>query len=182
MVTDKPERLFFALWPDAEWQDACHSAARSRLRNARGRWIPAPKLHITLVFLGALARDKRACVEAGADGVKVAGFALDVDHFVFRSRNKMVWALPQTIPRELITLVTRLRDVQSACGLKVERRPFVPHLTLMRNAVAVDPGPLEEVPAWPVRTFALVRSRTLPSGAVYEAVREWPLEKSPPQL
>ncbi len=174
-MTGERERLFFALWPPDPWQNSYHAAVRRCLAQARGRWIPASNLHITLVFLGSLTRAQRACVEQGADGLAIEAFDLDLARVSFRPRNKMVWGLPRTTPQALIALVTRLRDVQTACGLEAERRAFVPHLTLLRDAAPVHAGALEGVTPWPVRGFALVRSQTLPQGARYEVVREWGL-------
>lgn len=174
----KRERLFFALWPGPEWQRAYHAAVKRQLQHAHGRWIPAGSIHITLVFLGPLARAQRECLEAAADRIRIAPFVLELTRAVSRPRNKMIWTLPPATPAALIALARQLREAQSQCGMEPERRPFVPHLTLLRNvARPIETQSLDALPDWPIGSFALMRSQTLPAGAVYEMVREWPLQE-----
>jgi len=56
------------------------------------------------------------------------------------------------------------------------RRPFTPHVTLVRDAQC---APLAESPTaieWRVRQLTLMQSQLLPGGARYEILRAWPLE------
>ena len=48
-------RLFFALWPDGPARAVLAGHAARLARLARGRAVPAARLHLTLVFLGAVA-------------------------------------------------------------------------------------------------------------------------------
>lgn len=169
------ERLFFALWPRAGWQNACLSQATKLLPNATGRWIPARNLHITLAFLGSVSGEQRTCLEKAADQVDAEGFKLEFAKLRYRPRNKIVWATPDITPPALANLVDQLRAVLPRCGLVAERGVFAPHLTLLRRAGRVAAMPGASIPPWSVESFSLIRSQTLPGGAIYETVRVWPL-------
>ncbi len=168
-------RLFFALWPSDAWQEACQAQATKRLPRATGRWIPQQNLHVTLAFLGAVSGTQRICLERAADQIAAEAFTLAFERLDYRSRNRIVWASTQQIPPALIRLVDQLRALLPGCGLSAESRVFTPHLTLLRKADRVETGSSAAIPPWPVTSFSLVRSQTLPSGALYETLRSWPL-------
>ncbi len=168
------ERLFFALWPDREVQEALARQARRLVRKA-GRRIPPERIHMTLVFLGWVDPATRACLERAAGAVVVPPFELLVDRAGAFPRARVVWAGPGAAPAPLAALEEALRGAAARCGLETDPRPFVPHVTLARKAAPVPAGPLPEPVRWPVADFALVRSRLRPGGAEYEVLRRWPL-------
>ncbi len=168
------ERLFFALWPDREVQEALARHARRLVRKA-GRRIPPGRIHLTLVFLGWVDPATRACLERRAGEVSVPPFELVIDRAGAFPRARVVWAGPDAAPPPLARLEAALREAAVRCGLETDTRPFVPHVTLARKAAPVPAGPLPEPVRWPVADFALVRSRLRPGGAGYEVLRRWPL-------
>lgn len=178
----KAERLFFALWPAADWQANCHAALKGLLPGKSGRAIPAHNLHITLAFLGAVRPEQRACVESAAETIGGEAFTLEFTRLAYNPRNRIVWAFPLAAPTALSALVTDLREAIAGCGLQTEHRAFFPHLTLVRKASPMEARELDGIPPWQVQAFSLVRSETLPSGAVYEVVREWVLRPAPASL
>ena len=171
---DRRERLFFALWPDREVQEALARHARRLVRKA-GRRIPPERIHMTLVFLGWVDPATRACLERRAGEVSVPPFELVIDRAGAFPRARVVWAGPGAAPAPLAALEAALREAAARCGLETDTRPFVPHVTLARKAAPVPAGPLPEPVRWPVADFALVRSRLRPGGAGYEVLRRWPL-------
>lgn len=170
-----PQRLFFALWPDA--------AVRARLaaclppQAAAGRPVPAANLHMTLVFLGAVDAATAAC--AAAAGVTAAPFSITLDTLRYSARNRMLWLLAQTVPAELLDLQRRLTQALAACGFTPEARAFRPHVTLARKlppaAARRLPRALDAGVIWPPRVFALLRSVAGPQGSQYQVVERWPL-------
>jgi 2'-5' RNA ligase len=80
-------------------------------------------------------------------------------------------------PPALLELVGQLELRLTAAGIAFDRRPYVPHITLLRKA---DCNPGIENPAlapirWPARDFVLVRSSLRSGGALYEQMGRWPL-------
>jgi RNA 2',3'-cyclic 3'-phosphodiesterase len=144
-------RLFFALWPPRETAEALARWAGE----LQGRATPVEKIHVTLAFLGGAEPAKAI---AAAKRVRAAPFELPVDSAKHVRRNEMVWVGPKAMPEGLKALVERLHFELYRAEFILERRPFAPHVTLLRRAAkpkAIPPLPRVQ---WPVREFALVRS------------------------
>jgi 2'-5' RNA ligase len=114
-------------------------------------------------------------LEALAAGIGAARFDLAVDRVEYWRHNRIVWAGVRDSPEALRDLVARLGRALAGEGVRIDERPYVPHITLLRNAR--HPPPAAEVPAihWPVAKLALVESVPRERGRVYEVAREWPL-------
>jgi 2'-5' RNA ligase len=171
MANDK-QRLFFALWPE--------EAVRARLAavlpaTLDGRPVRSDNLHFTLVFLGSVDEETRACVEQAASGVACAPFELLFDTAGYFPRPQVVWIAPSHPPAELATLVGALRDALAPCGLALDQRPYRPHLTLARKVRGRLVLPPIVPIAWPVAGFSLVESRSQVSGVRYVPLRSWEL-------
>lgn len=166
-------RLFTALWPPPSVRDA--------LLALRDRWqwppgaalVDAPKLHVTLHFLGA--------VEAARMPALVEGLALPMTHaeLAIDPRRQRVWpggiaVLELQVPDALQRLHALLGQALSRLGMSVEARPWRPHVTFARKANgATPPADAEPVPRWPVDGYALVRS----SGDRYDVLQRYAAAK-----
>lgn len=174
-MTGETARLFFAVWPAPEVQRALGEVARRARHECGGRAVPPSNIHLTLVFLGNLPRDRLAVLEAIAPKVQGHRFTLKVDRLEYWRHNRILWAGTRDTPEALQALVTRLQDALAGADFKFDRRPYVPHITLLRNArgAPVD----NHLPAveWPVEDFALVESAPRERGRVYQVLRSWPL-------
>jgi 2'-5' RNA ligase len=167
------DRLFFALWPGEAQRDALANIQRG-LHSQRGRPTHPEDLHVTLVFLGELDADRRACAEEAADRVRAAPFTLTLDRLGCFPRVRVLWCGISSRPQALLDLFDALEGGLLGCGCRPERRPFAPHVTLMRKAQPLPARELAEPIAWPVTAFALVIART-GRRPRYRVVREWPL-------
>jgi 2'-5' RNA ligase len=162
-------RYFFAAWPPARTAAAL-AAWGKRLE---GRPTAAPKIHLTLAFLGLVAPDK--ALEAAR---RVAGqpHALPIEKAQYWKHNRIVWAGPRETPAALKALVEGLHLELRRAGYVLEERPFAAHVTLARSA---PPPPRELAPLpqveWPVYELTLVRSTNSPKGSAYEVVERFPL-------
>ena len=194
---NKPQRLFFALWPDETLRQRLADHIKSLLnppfsslsqdlprevQGVRGRPVPTDNLHITLAFLGDVDIDQQACIERMATEVveelACGPFELALDHIGHWSRSRVLWLGSAETPETLVRLADRLADGARECGLSMDTRPYRAHLTLMRK-VARAPKQLPVEPlTWPVSGFVLVRSVPVPQGVNYEVLREWPLRAS----
>ena len=175
MTGQNTQRLFFALWPDDEVRVRLRRAA-SVLEGVRGRRVAVGNLHITLVFLGNVSAEGRACAESAAAAVRGTAFTLVLDRIGAFPRARVVWLGPSRVPDVLGELASSLNARVAACGLDLDRRPYHPHLTLLRK-VSRPPAPtqLEEPVPWPVREFALIESRNTAQGVEYHPVGTWTL-------
>ena len=102
-------------------------------------------------------------------------FDLEVDRIEYWRRNRIVWAGVARCPGALLALVERLEQEASSAGFSVDKRSYVPHITLLRNARRAPAELAIAAVAWPVGRFALVESVPSGRGRTYEVLREWPL-------
>jgi 2'-5' RNA ligase len=175
MTTRAGERLFLALWPGRAVREALASVALQHLPRGAGRRVTAPNLHLTLVFLGALAETERECLEAACGELRMAPFTLTLERLGCFARPRVLWSAPASPSPGLGALAAALREAAAGCGVEIEPRPFSAHVTLGRKLARVHPGGSHVPVPWPVSTFALVHSETHAAGARYRVRREWPL-------
>lgn len=141
-----------------------------------GRRLSPEHIHITLAFLGAIDDDRQACMTRAAAGIQGKRFTLELDEAGHFPRPQVVWLGTRHLPSALQKLQAQLvTELMRQCSFEPDSRPFVPHITLWRKVRRVTlPAAVGPV-SWPVSRFVLARSRTLPSGAEYSIVQEWPL-------
>lgn len=167
--------MFFAAWPAPEVQQALGEIARQAQRVCGGRAVPAHNIHLTLVFLGDVPRDSVAALEALGSALVSPGFTLHVDRLEYWRHNRILWAGVEECPRALPLLVERVQQPATAAGFRFDRRPYVPHVTLLRDASRAPQDSRFAAISWPVTELALVESVQRERGRVYEVLRSWPL-------
>ena len=166
-------RLFFSLWPDdavraglARWSRELHALCG-------GRIMPPEKLHVTLAFLGSVEDAQVAEVERAADGVAPQAASLVLDRPGYWKQNRIAWAGASVVPPELESLVSELRSALGESRIRFDAKPFVSHVTLLRDAREPRAFPELAPIEWRLSGFALVQSLTLPRGTRYEVRRSW---------
>ena len=164
------QRLFLALWPEQRLRDELYALTPKAVL---GRRVPRDNLHATLVFLGAVDSDTRACVERVASSICARQFMLVLDQLVFRPKQRLLWVSASHIPGPLAELVESLQAGLGTCGLAAEARAFSAHATLARKvSVGVKNASIDPI-YWNVDRFVLVESSTHASGVVYTILRAW---------
>lgn len=185
MMTNDARRLFFALWPGRALRTEFVTLRDDLHAQHGGKRVPDDNLHLTLAFVGSVAGDAFACIEAAGAAVQAPAFTLHMDRVGYFRRPKVVWVGAGEIPVQAEQLVEQLNRALSACGVQLDRRPFKAHATLLRKVKRLR-APLPAVSLdWTIDRFALVQSMTYPEGAQYTVLREWPLSgnnDAPPAL
>ena len=162
-----PARLFLALWPEAP--------LRTRLAACRDDWrwpagakpVADATLHLTLHFIGALARARIPALAASLAAVPVEKIAL-------RPAGCELWRGGIAVLRfdceaALPDLHERLGAVLTVAGIALDPRPFAPHVTLARKAAKAEPPAERPAFEWHADGFVLVES--LPGGSArYEVL------------
>jgi 2'-5' RNA ligase len=161
-------RLFFALWPnDAEraalaaWQSPLHVLCG-------GREMRPETLHATLVFMGNVGESRLEALCLAAREVNFQAFELNLTEARYWGHNHIVHAAPETIPSALAELVQGLERSLARHRFRLERRPYKPHVSLLRNAKWSDEL-LPPMPAvrWQIEQFVLVQSLSDANGPLY---------------
>ena len=166
-------RVFFALWPDEDTRETLVKASRIAVERSAGRATPRANLHVTLVFLGAVSAAELARLRQ-IPPPPAARFVLPIDTLGLRSRARLLWAAPGTVPPALLELESWLWSELAELGISRERRAYLPHVTLARRARHVSET-LTPV-RWPVAKFVLVESSPGARSAVYEVLETWPVK------
>jgi 2'-5' RNA ligase len=169
------DRLFFALWPDEALERRLMRLVDRVVLACGGRGVAAGKLHLTLVFLGDVERERVAPLRALAASVNGPQVELTLDRLGYWHHNLIAWAGTSAVPEALAGLVAALEARLRAAGYAFDRRPYVPHVTLARNARCRGRLTLEEPLLWRADEFVLVRSTRGNGTTHYEAIGRWPL-------
>lgn len=169
-MNESTRRLFFALWPDEALRIGIVER-REKLGSVGRRKVPDRNLHLTLEFLGDQHAGRLPEIEDAAARVSGASSTLELDRFGWFPGARVVW-LGGVAPAALVKFRGALHQAMLDLGLRLDPRPFKPHVTLFRK-VSHRPDLPDPVPlAWPVVDFALVES--LP-GQPYRLLGRWPL-------
>jgi 2'-5' RNA ligase len=177
--TGEPRYLFFALRPEAEAVQRVHERARQLCdsHGLEGKVTDAEQLHLTLCFLGSVARlppDAVAAADAAARSLQVEPFELTFDRVKsFPGSNAFVLCQEDDCA-PLIQLRNRLLLALARSGrFRLEKREFRPHVTLMHDPKLVSLHEVEPV-GWTVRELLLLRSHH--GLAPYQVLGRYPLE------
>ena len=167
-------RLFFALLPDVDLL-AAMVGILDGLDGKLGRRVRPENLHLTLAFIGSADAQLAECLQDRAATIELPEFSFTLNRLGHFPRSGVLWLGSAERSRPLLDLVHELTEALIPCGFRPERRPFAPHVTLMRK-LRRRPR-LPEVPTleWPVRAFVLMESLATDAGVRYEVVRSYPL-------
>ena len=174
MTTDRA-RIFFALWPDAPVRAALSKAAIDAQIECAGRATASEKIHLTLFFIGEVERSRVPRLADCARPVTAPPFTLDLRVLGYWRHSRIVWAGADAGPVELSALVSTLTRNLKAEGIEAEDRPYVPHVTLVRNARRAPSRKTLDAPLWRAHELVLVESAPAQRGSRYEIIERFPL-------
>jgi 2'-5' RNA ligase len=178
-------RLFIAINPSAEERARLGAACR-KLREGGFpvRWVAPESVHLTLKFLGEVAESRLPELEGAVNGAAAGTGAFDMavaDFGAFPSlrRPQVVWSGVE-VNATLAALQERVEAALAELGFPREARAFKPHLTLGRAQKHARPpefrgledvvGNLSYKDVFRVRSVDVMRSRLMPTGALYDVM------------
>lgn len=164
-------RLFFALWPDAALQGRL--AAWATHAAGRGRAMRRENIHLTLAFLGDADAALLPGLKALAAEVRVEPFRLGLDRVGYWKHNRILWCGASADPPALTALVAELRARLEAAGVRFDPKPFVSHVTLVRNASGLPDTPVWVSLEWEARDFALIGSTRVDGRVTYQVLQRF---------
>jgi 2'-5' RNA ligase len=165
-------RLFFALWPEPDLQSEL--AAWAKQVAGKGRPMRRENIHLTLAFLGATDAALIPELTALAADVRFAPIRLVLARACYWKHNRIIWCGPDEEPQALAALVEDLRMRLDAAGIRYDRKAFVSHLTLVRDAAGLSAVPAWRPLVWEANDFALVASTRVEGRVAYQVVRRFP--------
>lgn len=178
-VARESRRLFFALWPSAEFCTEIEAATAAVVRESGGRIIPPRNFHVTLVFLGGVLPSRFAAVQlAGTMAANTPTFQLNFDRIEAWGR-KVLCLTASACPAEMIRLAEKLRDGLGDEPPQLSEHEFRPHLTLARDLPRARPPEPIKTLLLEAREFVLAESQRGAGGSHYSVVARWPLLSVP---
>jgi 2'-5' RNA ligase len=150
----------------------------------QARWVRPENLHVTLKFLGEVAREQLEAVENTLSSVKSQAIELSVrgiGFFPSERRPRVLWAGAQA-PPSLAALAGEIDQALAKLGFERETRAFAPHLTLARFEPPRASKELQaaaqaragcEFGVLRTREFQLLESKLKPGGAEYTTLRSF---------
>ncbi|GGX58519.1 RNA 2',3'-cyclic phosphodiesterase [Saccharospirillum salsuginis] len=172
------KRLFFALPCPNSTRRAVLDWREHNLTRLKRHWVPEPNLHITLAFIGGVEDERLDALFRLGDQLEARGFQLTLDKVGQFGRGKYVWLGPSRVPSELGELVKTMNQALSEMGFPVDKRAYVPHLTVAKKAPPVTLPWAPEGIEMPVHSFALYESVPVDKGVRYDVQKQWPLRKT----
>jgi len=149
---------------------------------ARLKLVEPQNLHLTLRFIGEVAKPLVSEIAGVLEEIEFASFKLElagVGAFPNRRRPRVVWIGVREGHDELAELSRRVNEALAKLKIPKPREDFVPHLTIARVKGAAGDLPrvlaeLEgvEVGEMLVSNFRLKKSTLTPRGPVYETLFE----------
>ncbi|HEY5309265.1 MAG TPA: RNA 2',3'-cyclic phosphodiesterase, partial [Casimicrobiaceae bacterium] len=172
-------RAFFALAPGEEVRTRLAQLGRDVARKSRGRAVSPENAHLTLAFLGDVARSRVPVLEQVGDRLPRTGFVVEFDSLGAWRASGVAWIAPAQLPPALVKLHSTLADALTAAGFVLETRPFRPHVTLARRCLQPQPRAHCAPIRWEVDRLFLIGSELQPEGPVYRELANWNL--TPPR-
>ena len=165
-------RCFIAAWPDAPTRIALAAVSDDvRQRVAYGRAMSIEDLHLTLAFVGNLSSEVAFAAADAIAQVRFKPFTWRLDTLGFFDQAGVVWAGAARRPvKPLLALAGHARAVLDEFAIDYDRRPLVPHVTLLRGVRSFEPERIQPI-LWRIETIALYRS------AAGEASRYAPVKR-----
>lgn len=176
----KPARLFLALWPDAKVRTRLAEEGARLHEHLSGRLTRPETIHLTLVFIGNVARARLPELVGKLAGIEAESFLIGLDQAGCWRHNGVAYLAPRQIPEALPALVTQLETALDALAIPFDRRPYKPHVTLVRKSECPKGNPADgrvlDSPLrgdfrpiiWSAERFVLVESVPIPEGVRYD--------------
>jgi 2'-5' RNA ligase len=168
-------RCFVALLPDADTRDRLDRLGAAMHGSCLGsRRVRADNLHLTLAFIGAIpaARAQAVAVALAAEPARPFDFTLDaIDAFAGARVLFAGCAQPPASDSPLARCAAQVRGLLQRLDVAFDRKPFVPHVTLLRNLARGDAPRVRADITPPIRWHAhaprLMQSRQTADGLRY---------------
>jgi RNA 2',3'-cyclic 3'-phosphodiesterase len=167
-------RLFFAVFPDSETRSRLAAAAQALVLDTESRKVPSENYHMTLAFIGEVSAPLAAFEAVGA-AQRIPAFTARFDGYEYWPAPSVVVARASSYPAPLEDLRRGLCADLAQCGVRLDDRPFRPHVTIARKVPQAPVLQAMSEIAWTAHSFQLARSDRSRAGAVYTVVDSWSL-------
>jgi RNA 2',3'-cyclic 3'-phosphodiesterase len=150
------------------------------------RWVAPESIHVTLKFIGEIPEARVAAIDSALAAIQWPSFPVivrGVGCFPNNHAARVFWVGLES--PALAGLAGEIDRRMQELGFEKEQRPFRPHLTLARArdmridrslVVACERFLHHDFGSFEAERFHLFQSTLKPSGAVYNKLKQYPLE------
>ncbi len=187
-------RTFLAInLPDRQIRQLSEAVEQWRRYRAAVRWTTAPRLHLTLKFLGDVPEDTLPAISSACRQVACQYHPFELHMgatgtFPSLKRPRVLWVgLASSSGRPLHTLQEALETLLEGVGLPRDERPFSPHVTVgrvksgrnIRQLMETFMGYEPDSTPFMVDSFALYSSTLTPQGPIYRQMDRFGFSPGP---
>lgn len=177
-------KVFFGLEIPAEIKDRL---LQVRAELAGASWQTVEQMHLTLLFLGNMEKERLLAVCEAARDISLATFEVNVaslGYFGQPHAAKHLWAGVQP-QAPVISLHSAIKSQMERLAIETERRAYCPHITLARFKPAL--GSVECLLAehsetlfgsFQVDQFVLFETQQCSGGSVYTVLERFPVRRT----
>lgn len=166
-------RLFFALFPEDNTKQALQQISASLPLSSRQR-VRAENWHVTLVFIGHVDETLVQKIIENTSPTEIKAITLVFDQLAYWHEPRILSLTCSQPELTINSLVTHLSASLIDLALKLDSRPYCPHVTLARH-IHEKPTTVLNPVIWSANQFALVESISSPSGVIYQPLQFWQL-------
>ena len=141
-----------------------------------GRAVKIQHIHLTLLFLGNVAFRQIEALRQSMQDVSAKEFEFNLEEICYWKHNQIFYIQPKQFPAELFSLVDSLKGAVSAAGFLFDKRPYKPHITLIRKAIHAEKIYLDNPIKWHVNEWSLIHSKQTVNGMDYIPLGHWCLK------
>lgn len=134
-----------------------------------------PNIHATLAFLGEVDPSRLPALRALGAELPARAFDVALDRLGYWPRQRIVYAGSSVPPAALAALASGLKLRLAGAGFPTEERPYVLHVTLLRD-VRRAPATAAVAPLlWHVRDMLLIESVRAGGMQLYRPIERFTL-------
>ena len=140
--------------------------------------VPVANFHITLTFLGSINLKQQEILIAQLDEISSRPITLKLDMPGWFKKAQVLWLGCHEIPENLLDLAKATASAANASGIRVEKRAYVPHVTMARKTVDAPAALFTPEITCSFSHFHLFESVSGAKGVRYPIRHSWLLGKS----
>lgn len=171
-----PGKYFFALSPDASSRMQIQHIMKRLPADPALKLQTTANLHQTLLFLGQLDQQQINALLKHTDSLHFSTIDMQFDHLSYWAEPKIFCLTSRAPSTELYNLVNQLEHIAGEADIKVDVKPYRPHITLARKAKETLAVPIAPV-RFKAEQLILMKSVSTEHGPQYQPMMHWPITR-----